>query len=90
MIVDLPVTKDGYCNILTVVDRLTKMAHFIPLSSDTTAVSLANSFVRDVIKYHGVPESIVSDRDPRFMGQFWKSVMSAYGTKLKFSTAFHP
>jgi len=51
-----------------VVDRLTKMAHFIPLTNDTSAVSLARSFVQDVVKFHGFPESIVSDRDPRFMG----------------------
>ena len=50
------------------VDRLTKMAHFIPLTNDTSALSLANSFVQHIVKLHGFPESIVSDRDPRFMG----------------------
>lgn len=67
LITDLPLTSTGYCNILTVVDRLSKFAHFIPISSDTTAPSLASLFLQHIVRFHGFPESIVTDRDPRFV-----------------------
>jgi hypothetical protein len=71
LIVELPKSKRGSTGILTVVDRFSKMSHFIPLKSDTTAQSIATLFFDNIVKLHGVPLSIVSDRDPRFMSNFW-------------------
>eukprot|EP00268_Persea_americana_P054813 TRINITY_DN6322_c0_g1_i1.p1 TRINITY_DN6322_c0_g1~~TRINITY_DN6322_c0_g1_i1.p1 ORF type:complete len:1140 (-),score=111.45 TRINITY_DN6322_c0_g1_i1:645-4064(-) len=76
--------------IWVIVDRLTKSAHFIPLKGKTTMEHLAKTYVREIVRLHGVPASIVSDRDTRFVSQFWKSLQRAMGTKLNFSTAYHP
>ena len=72
------------------MDRLTKSAHFIPVRIDYSMDRLAELYVDDIVQLHGVPLSIVSDRDPRFTSRFWKELQSALGTKLKFSTTFHP
>jgi hypothetical protein len=76
--------------ILTVVDRFSKFAHFIPLSHPYTASSVARAFFSEIVRLHGIPESIVSDRDPVFTGHVWKDLFSNSGVKLKLSTAFHP
>ena len=73
-----------------IVDRLTKSAHFIPVRIDYSMDRLAELYVEEIVRLHGVPLSIVSDRDPRFTSRFWKELQSALGTKLNFSTAFHP
>ena len=72
------------------VDRLTKSAHFIPVESKRTAPWLASVYIREIIRLHGVPSSIVSDRDPIFTREFWKSLQEAVGTQLCLSTAYHP
>ena len=68
--------------ILVVVDRLTKMAHFIPTWSTSTAPTMAVQFFNGVVKYHGLPLSIVSDRDPKFTSQFWQALHPSMGTRL--------
>ena len=73
-----------------IVDRLTKSAHFIPVRIDYSKGRLAELYVDEIVRLHGVPLSIVSDRDPRFTSRFWKELQSALGNKLNFSTAFHP
>ena len=73
-----------------IVDRLTKSAHFLPIRVDYSLDKLAQIYVNEVIRLHGAPISIVSDRDPRFTSRFWPSLQRAMGTKLKFSTSFHP
>ena len=73
-----------------IVDRLTKSTHFIPVRIDYSMDRLAELYVDVIVRLHGVPLSIVSDRDPRFKSRFWKELQSALGTKLKFSTTFHP
>ena len=88
----LPLSRgpEQYDSILVVVDRLTKMAHFIPTWMKGTAVTVALQFFNHVVKHHGLPSSIVSDRDPKFTSTFWNAVTSSMGTKLLLSTAFHP
>jgi hypothetical protein len=66
------------------------MVHLIPLGDDTTALEISKRLFEYVIKYHGVPRSIVSDRDPRFTSKLWSELMTALGTQLNISTAFHP
>ena len=69
------------------VDRLTKCAHFIPVKSKRTIPCLASVYIREIIRLHDVPSSIVSDRDPIFAKEFWKSLQEAVGTQLCLSTA---
>jgi hypothetical protein len=80
----------GKTVILSVVDRFSKYCHFIPLSHPYTAESVAEAFFTDIVRLHGVPRSIVSDRDPVFTSTFWRGLMRLMGTKLLMSSAFHP
>jgi len=82
--------SEGYSVILVVVDRLTKYAHFIAIKHPYTAASIAKTFMENVVKLHGMPKSIVTDRDTIFVSQFWKEFFKAYKVNLKFSTAYHP
>ncbi|KAJ1692761.1 hypothetical protein LUZ63_009459 [Rhynchospora breviuscula] len=86
----LPRTVKRYEAIWVIVDTLTKIAHFIPLKAEVSGRELAELFFRYQIKYHGCPETIISDRDTRFTSHFWKSFQESMGTKLNFSTAHHP
>lgn len=80
----------GKSVILSVVDRLSKYAHFIPLSHPYTAESVARVFFAEIVRLHGIPVSIVSDRDPVFTSSFWHALFGAMGSKLLMSSAFHP
>src|SRR5256886_6420379 len=86
----LPKTQRKHDAIWVIVDRLTKSAHFIPIQWGISLDQLVTEYVNKVVRLHGVPISIVSDRDPRFVSRFWQSLQAALGTKLHFSTAFHP
>jgi hypothetical protein len=88
-ITGLPKSK-GYEAIFVVVDRLSKYSHFIPLKHPYTARSIAELFCKEIVRLHGIPLSIVSDRDPIFMSSFWRELFKMQGTKLKMSTAYHP
>jgi hypothetical protein len=81
---------NGKTVILSVVDRFSKYCHFIPLTHPYTAVSMAQAFFTDIVRLHGVPQSIMSDRDPVFTSMFWKELMRLMGTKLHMTSAFHP
>ena len=76
--------------ICVVVDRLTKSAHFLAGKVTYTVDNWAQLYVKEIVRLHGVPVSIVSDRDPRFTSAFWSGLQKAIGTRLDFSTAFHP
>ncbi|KAL0551316.1 hypothetical protein IC582_010402 [Cucumis melo] len=89
-ITGLPRTLRGFTVIWVVVDRLTKSAHFVPGKSTYTASKWAQLYMSEIVRLHGVPLSIVSDRDARFTSKFWKGLQTAMGTRLDFSTAFHP
>jgi hypothetical protein len=80
----------GKSVILTVVDRFSKYSHFIPLAHPYSAESVAQAFFADIVRLHGIPLSIVSDRDPVFTSNFWRELMRLSGTKLQMTTAFHP
>jgi len=89
-ITHLPVTTNGFDSIFVVVDRLSKMAHFIPALVTDTAVDSAKRFFQSVFRLHGLPLDIVSDRDPKFTGNFWRALTEFLGIKLSMSTAYHP
>ena len=88
-ITSLPLCS-GFDSVLVVVDHLTRLAHFIPCSSTITASETADIFVKDIIRLHGIPRTIISDRDPLFTSKFWDTLWRALGTKLNMSTARRP
>ena len=88
-VMGLPRCTRGFDSIWVVVDLLTKSAHFLHVKSTYTTNKYAKLYVAEIVKLHGVPVSIVSDRDPKFTSRFWISLQTDLGTSLKFSTAFH-
>ncbi|PRQ43893.1 putative nucleotidyltransferase, Ribonuclease H [Rosa chinensis] len=82
--------SDGNSVIWVVIDKLTKFAHFIPLKHPFTVATLAQVFVQEVFRLHGMPEAIISDRDPIFLSLFWEAFFNLQGTKLRKSSAYHP
>ena len=89
-ITQLPTTESGHDAILVVVDKLTKMVHLVPTTTRKTAEQTARLYVDNVWKLHGVPQVIVSDRDPQFTSHFTKALCKILGTKQALSTAYHP
>jgi hypothetical protein len=89
-VVGLPRTRRGKDAVWVVVDRLSKVAHFIPIRTTDSASDLAPIYIREVVRLHGVPKTITSDRDAKFVSKFWESLQCALGTQLRLSTAFHP
>ncbi|GJT55362.1 putative reverse transcriptase domain-containing protein [Tanacetum coccineum] len=86
----LPRTSSGYDSIWVIVDRLTKSAHFLPMKKTDSMEKLTQLYLKEVVCRHGVPLSIISDRDSRFASGFWRSLQNALGTNLNMSTAYHP
>ena len=86
----IPKSASGKDMILIAIDRLTKMARFIPTHSSVTSKETADLFLREVFRHHGLPSNIVSDRDPRFTAKFWEALQEALGVQLLMSTAEHP
>ncbi|GJX54690.1 putative reverse transcriptase domain-containing protein [Tanacetum coccineum] len=83
-------TSSGHDAIWVIVDRLTKSAHFLPMREDYKMDRLARLYLNEIVARHGVPISIISDRDSRFTSRFWQSMQEALGTRLDMSTAYHP
>ena len=73
-----------------VVDRLTKSAHFLVVKTTYKASHLARLFIAEIVRLHGIPSSVVSDRDPKFTSRFWRSFQQAMGSKVCLSTSNHP
>ncbi|KAE9602910.1 putative nucleotidyltransferase, Ribonuclease H [Lupinus albus] len=88
-ITGLPKSK-GFEAIFVVVDRLSKYSHFLPLKHPYTARTVVEVFAKEIVRLHGIPQSIVSDRDPLFMSLFWKELFRLQGTTLKMSSSYHP
>ena len=90
LITQLPRSRQGNDAIVVFVDKLTKMVHYVATTTNVSAPQLSQLFLREVCRLHGVPESILSDRDPRFTAHFWRALWDQLGTKLTMSTAYHP
>ena len=89
-IVGLPRTRDGYDSIWVIVDRLTKVAHFIPVKTTYSGAQLAELYMSRIVCLHGVPKKIVSDQGTQFTSRFWKRLHESMDTKLNFGSAYHP
>ena len=85
-----PRTARGHNAVWAIVDRLTKSAHFLGMKTMDTTETLSQLYIREIVRLHEVPLSIMSDRDSRFVARFWQSLQQEMGTELHFSTTFHP
>ncbi|GJX57174.1 putative reverse transcriptase domain-containing protein [Tanacetum coccineum] len=89
-VMKLPKSSQGYDTTWVIVERLTKSAIFMPIRETGPMDKLARMYLKEVVTKHGIPVSIICDRDPRFASNFWKSLQKALGTSLDMSTAYHP
>ncbi|GKB19500.1 putative reverse transcriptase domain-containing protein [Tanacetum coccineum] len=90
LVIGLPKISSGYDTIWVIVDRLTKSAHFLPVREDYKSKKLARIYINEIVARHGVPVSIISDRDGRFASHLWQALQKVLGTKLNMSMAYHP
>jgi hypothetical protein len=86
----LPRTQKGNDSIWVIIYRLTKVAHFIPVKTTYGRATLARIYLKEIVRLHGIPRNIVSDRGTKFTSKFRMSLQQTMGTKLDFSTAYHP
>ena len=89
-ITGLPRNQNQNDSIMVLVDKLSKATHFIPIKTTYNATNIADIFLKQIFRLHGVPKVIISDRDPKFTGNFQKSLFKGLNTTLNFSTSFHP
>ncbi|GJV10272.1 putative reverse transcriptase domain-containing protein [Tanacetum coccineum] len=82
--------SQGFDTIWVIVDRLTKSAHFLPIRENDPLDKLARLYLNRIVARHGIPASIICDRDRRFTSNFWRSFQKALGTDISMSTAYHP
>jgi hypothetical protein len=89
-VTELPRTQKGNDSIWVIIDRLTKVAHFIPVKTTFGGATLAWIYLKEIVRLRGIPRKIVLDRGTQFTSKFWKGLQQAMGTKLDSSTAYHP
>jgi transposase InsO family protein len=89
-IMGFPRTAKGYDSIWVIIDRLTKIAHFLPVKTESPVTVYAQLYIARILSLHGVPKTIVSDRGPQFVAKFWEALHKSLGTKLLHSSAYHP
>ena len=75
---------------MVVVDKSTKVSHFLPIKMTHTKTNIAEIYMREIAKLHGIPKEIVSDRDTKFTSNLWRGLFKVFGTNLNFSIAYHP
>jgi transposase InsO family protein len=89
-IVGLPRTAKGYDSIWVIIDRLTKIAHFLPVKTYYPVLAYVELYIARILSLHGILKTIVSDRGPQFVSKFWEELHKSLGTKLLHSSAYHP
>jgi hypothetical protein len=89
-ITKLPRIAKQHDSIMVLVDKLTKTTHFIPVKETHKEANIADIYMREIDRMHGVPKTFVSDRDPKFTSNFWKGIFKGFGTNLNFITTCHP
>jgi transposase InsO family protein len=89
-ITKLPRTIRQHDSIMVVVDKLTKATHFVPVKTTHTMDNIAEVYMRDIARFHGIPRTIVLDRDTKFTSSFWRVFFKGFGTDLNFIISYHP
>jgi hypothetical protein len=89
-ITKIPRTTKNHDSIMVVVDKLTKDAHFILVKFTHKATNIVDIYMREISRLHGVPKTIVSDKDPKFTSNFWKGLFKGFGTNMNFIITYHP
>ena len=89
-IIGLPRTNKKHDSIMVVVDKLTKASHFLFANTTHTTTNIEEIFLTEIARLHGIPRTIVSDRDTKFTSNFWRGIFKGFGTNLNFSTTYHP
>ena len=89
-VLGLPKTVKGYDSIFVVVDRFSKMVHFIPCKKTSNVEHVIELLFKEIVRFHGLPRSVIFDKDNKFFGYFWRTLWKKMDTKLKFSYTFHP
>jgi hypothetical protein len=88
-ITKLPRIRKQHDSIMVVVDKLTKVSHFISMKLTHKSINVFDIYMREISRFHGIPKRIVFDRDPNFTSNFWKGLFKRFGTNLNFSTTYH-
>jgi hypothetical protein len=89
-IIGLPRSNKQHDSIMVVVDKLMKVAHFIPLKTTHKAYNVADIYIMEEAHFHGIPKTIVSNRDPKFTSNFGRGLFKGFGTNLNFNMTYHP
>lgn len=89
-IIGLPKTKRQKYSIMVIVDKLSKVAHFIPIKSTHMTINIAKNFMKEIFRLHRIPKIVISSRDAKFTSKFWKELFGVLDTQLSFISTYHP